>query len=75
MIELNQLISSKTSRRLDEQKEKTQSRQRQLDHYEMQMHNVDEKYYGTMTVKAKEAEEYARTLAMIKQEKCTCSKK
>ena len=54
---------------LEEQKEKTLNRQRQLDHYEMQMHNVDEKYYGTMTVKAKEAEEYARTLAMIKQEK------
>ncbi|QKF66678.1 PAS sensor-containing response regulator [Arcobacter venerupis] len=54
---------------LEEQKAKTANRQRQLDHYEMQMHNVDEKYYGTMTVKAKEAEEYARTLAMIKQEK------
>ena len=54
---------------LEDQKEKTLNRQRQLDHYEMQMHNVDEKYYGTMTVKAKEAEEYARTLAMIKQEK------
>ena len=60
---------------LDEQKEKTQSRQRQLDHYEMQMHNVDEKYYGTMTVKAKEAEEYARTLAMIKQEKNVLAQK
>ena len=35
----------------------------------MQMHNVDEKYYGHMTVKSKEAEEYAKTLAMIKQEK------
>jgi CheY-like chemotaxis protein len=54
---------------LEDQKAKTANRQRQLDHYEMQMHNVDEKYYGTMTVKAKEAEEYARTLAMIKQEK------
>jgi PAS domain S-box-containing protein len=54
---------------LEDQKEKTLSRQRQLDHYEMQMHNVDEKYYGHMTVKSKEAEEYARTLAMIKQEK------
>jgi PAS domain S-box-containing protein len=54
---------------LEEQKEKTINRQRQLDHYEMQMHNVDEKYYGHMTVKSKEAEEYARTLAMIKQEK------
>lgn len=54
---------------LEEQKEKTTNRQRQLDHYEMQMHNVDEKYYGHMTVKSKEAEEYAKTLAMIKQEK------
>ena len=54
---------------LEEQKEKTTNRQRQLDHYEMQMHNVDEKYYGHMSVKSKEAEEYARTLAMIKQEK------
>lgn len=54
---------------LEEQKEKTINRQRQLEHYEMQMHNVDEKYYGHMTVKSKEAEEYAKTLAMIKQEK------
>jgi PAS domain S-box-containing protein len=59
----------KLEEELEEQKAKTANRQRQLDHYEMQMHNVDEKYYGTMTVKAKEAEEYARTLAMIKQEK------
>lgn len=60
---------------LEDQKEKTLSRQRQLDHYEMQMHNVDEKYYGTMTVKAKEAEEYSRTLAMIKQEKNVLAQK
>jgi len=60
---------------LEEQKEKTQNRQRQLDHYEMQMHNVDEKYYGHMTVKSKEAEDYARTLAMIKQEKITLAEK
>ncbi|MDD2894634.1 MAG: response regulator [Aliarcobacter sp.] len=60
---------------LAEQKEKTQSRQRQLDHYEMQMHNVDEKYHGQMTVKSKEAEEYSRTLAMIKQEKNVLAEK
>lgn len=60
---------------LTNQKEKTQNRQRQLDHYEMQMHNVDEKYHGQMTVKSKEAEEYARTLAMIKQEKNTLREK
>ena len=54
---------------LEDQREKTLSRQRQLDHYEMQMHNVDEKYMGHMTVKSKEAEEYARNLSIVKQEK------
>ena len=54
---------------LEEQKEKTINRQRQLEHYEMQMHNVDEKYMGHMTVKSKEAEEYARNLSIVKQEK------
>lgn len=54
---------------LEDQKEKTASRQRQLDHYEMQMHNVDEKYLGHMTVKSKEADDYAKTLAMAKQDK------
>ncbi len=81
IIELNDRVKQLESylprlqEELVEQKEKTQSRQRQLDHYEMQMHNVDEKYYGTMTVKAKEAEEYSRTLAMIKQEKNVLAEK
>lgn len=75
LLELNDRVKQLESylprlqEELEDQKAKTQSRQRQLDHYEMQMHNVDEKYYGHMTVKSKEAEEYSRTLAMIKQEK------
>lgn len=75
ILELNDKINQLESyiprlqEELDEQRAKTLSRQRQLDHYEMQMHNVDEKYLGHMTVKSKEAEEYARTLSMVKQEK------
>lgn len=75
IIELNDKIKQfeayipRLQEELDEQKAKTLSRQRQLDHYEMQMHNVDEKYMGHMTVKSKEAEEYARNLSIVKQEK------
>lgn len=75
VIELNDKIKQfeayipRLQEELDEQKAKTLSRQRQLDHYEMQMHNVDEKYMGYMTVKSKEAEEYARNLSIVKQEK------
>ena len=75
VIELNDKIKQfeayipRLQEELEEQKAKTLSRQRQLDHYEMQMHNVDEKYMGHMTVKSKEAEEYARNLSIVKQEK------
>ena len=81
LLELNDRVKQLESylprlqEELEDQKAKTQSRQRQLDHYEMQMHNVDEKYYGHMTIKSKEAEEYARTLAMIKQEKNSLAEK
>lgn len=51
-----------------DQKEKVAVRQRQLDHYELQMHNVDEKYYGHMTVKSKEVDEYSRNISKLKQE-------
>jgi methyl-accepting chemotaxis protein len=75
VLELNEKIQQfeayipRLQEELEEQKAKTLSRQRQLDHYEMQMHNVDEKYMGHMTVKSKEAEEYARNLSIVKQEK------
>ena len=75
IIELNDKIKEleafipKLQLELEEQKTKTLSRQRQLDHYEMQMHNVDEKYLDRLSLKNKEAEECAKTLAMIKQEK------
>jgi len=60
---------------LENQKEKTLSRQRQLDHYELQMHNVDEKYYGHMTTKSKEAEEYSKNVLLLKQEKAAFAEK
>ena len=68
---INQLESyiPRLQEELEEQKAKTQSRQRQLDHYEMQMHNIDEKYLEHMSTKSKEAEECIKTLAMIKQER------
>ena len=54
---------------LEEQKAKTLSRQRQLEHYELQMHNVDEKYYDRISNKKKEADEYAKNILTLKQEK------
>ena len=54
---------------LEEQKEKTLSKHRQLEHYEMQMHNVDQKYSGHMTIKSKEVDEYSRVILAMKQEK------
>ena len=59
----------KLQEELEEQKTKTLSRQRQLDHYEMQMHNVDEKYLEHMSTKSKEAEDCVRTLAIVRQER------
>ena len=52
-----------------EQKEKTINRQRQLEHYEMQMHNVDEKYHGQISVKSKEADEYSKIIVALKQDR------
>ncbi|PUE66571.1 response regulator [Arcobacter caeni] len=75
IVELNDKIEQlesyipKLQEELEEQKAKTLSRQRQLEHYELQMHNVDEKYLGHMTVKSKESDEYTRTIAILKQEK------
>ena len=60
---------------LEEQKVKTLSRQRQLDHYELQMHNVDEKYSGHMSVKSKEVDDYSRTILTLKQDKLTLIEK
>ena len=59
----------KLQEELEEQKTKTLSRQRQLDHYEMQMHNVDEKYLEHMSTKSKEAEDCTKTLAIVRQER------
>jgi CheY-like chemotaxis protein len=53
---------------LEDQKAKTISKNRQLEHYEMQMHNVDEKYYGHMTVKSKEVDEYSKVISGLRQE-------
>jgi CheY-like chemotaxis protein len=75
IIELNDKLQQlesyvpKLQEELEVQKTKTLSRQRQLDHYEMQMHNVDEKYLGHMSTKSKEAEDCVRTLAIVRQER------
>jgi len=60
---------------LEEQRAKTASRQRQLDHYELQMHNVDEKYHEHMSSKSKEAEEYSKNIMLLKQEKANLTDK
>ena len=60
---------------LEDQKMKTLNRQRQLDHYELQMHNVDEKYSGHMSVKSKEVEDFSKNIAFLKQEKANLIEK
>lgn len=60
---------------LEDQKMKTVNRQRQLDHYELQMHNVDEKYSGHMSVKSKEVEDFSKNIAFLKQEKANLIEK
>lgn len=75
VVELNDRVKQLESylprvhQELEEQKEKTLNKNRQLEHYEMQMHNVDEKYSGHMTVKSKEADDYSRIISAMKQEK------
>lgn len=78
LVEKNRQLESYIPRlqeELEDQKAKTLSRQRQLEHYELQMFNVDEKYHGHMTVKSKEAEEYAKNVMLLKQEKNTILEK
>lgn len=60
---------------LEEQKEKTVSKQRQLEHYEVQMHNVNDKYSSLMALKSKEVDETARITLSVKQEKNVLIKK
>ena len=60
---------------LEDQKAKTISKNRQLEHYEMQMHNVDEKYSGHMSVKSKEVEDFSKNIAFLKQEKANLIEK
>jgi CheY-like chemotaxis protein len=60
---------------LEDQKAKTLSKNRQLEHYEMQMHNVDEKYYGHMSVKSKEVDEYSKVISGLRQENAKLKEK
>ena len=53
---------------LEDQKAKTLSKNRQLEHYELQMHNVDEKYSGHMSVKSKEVDEYSKIISGLRLE-------
>ena len=72
LVEKNNQLESyipKWKEELEEQKARTLSRQRQLDHYELQMHNVDEKYHDYMNNKTKELDEYSKSVFMLKQEK------
>lgn len=60
---------------VEEEKAKTQARQRQLDHYELQMHNVDEKLHSQLSNRTKELEESTRTINLLKQDKITLANK
>lgn len=72
LVDKNKQLESYISRlkeELEDQKAKTLSRQKQLDHYELQMHNVDEKYHDHMSSKTKEVNEYTKLLNSLKREK------
>jgi CheY-like chemotaxis protein len=75
IIEQNEKLQDlerKLPRLIDElktEKEKTSSRQRQLDHYELQMHNVDEKYDKFMKDLSKKRDEQTREINELKNEK------
>jgi PAS domain S-box-containing protein len=81
IVELNDRVKQLESylprihQELKEEKEKTLSKHRQLEHYEVQMHNVNEKYSSLMAIKNKELEETVRTTLSIKQEKNVLVKK
>jgi len=54
---------------LEEEKEKSLNKERQLNHYEIQMHNVEEKHQKVLTAKKEEAEEYVKIIQKLKSEK------
>lgn len=56
---------------LQEEKEKSINKQRQLTHYEIQMQNIDKKYYSFMSMKSKKMDEYINSNNSLKQEKIT----
>ncbi len=71
-------LDSQVPRLLDElktEKEKTLSRQKQLDHYELQMHNVDNKYDKFMKELSNKRDEQARQINELKNDKLTLKNK
>lgn len=60
---------------VEEEKAKALAKQRQLDHYELQMHNVDEKYYSSLTNITKEQENNRQVINTLKYEKTLLLKK
>lgn len=60
---------------IEEERAKTVSRQRQLEHYEVQMHNVDEKLHAQLASRTKELEESIKIINSFKQEKITLTNK
>ena len=74
LVEFNKyVISLQTS--LEECEAKNLSKERQLNHYEMQMHNVDEQYLEKMKTKKKEAEGRVGNIHDLRREKDLLVKK
>ena len=52
---------------LEVEKNKSLNKERQINHYELQMHNIDEKYQIRLNTKAKEIEMHIKTIQTKKQ--------
>ena len=75
ILELNHKVKENTidlpllQKELEDEKNKALSKERQINHYELQMHNIDEKYQVVLNTKAKEIDEHIKSIQSLKQKK------
>lgn len=73
-IELEKYLP-KLQEEINDEKARNITKQRQIDHYEKQMINVDEKYHNVLNNKSKEIEEYSKSIHSLRQEKANLIEK
>jgi len=75
IIELNNKVKElersipNIAHELEEEKSKNINKERQLNHYEMQMHNVEEKHQKVLATKKEEVEEHLKSIQKFKNDK------